>query len=257
MKYAVVHQERTTPSPGARGSCPACGGEVLAKCGKRLVWHWSHMSLRHCDLWWENETQWHREWKSQYPSEWQEVVQFDELLGEKHIADVKTPHGLVLEFQNSPMSSSELLSREKFYGNMIWIVNGTTFKSNFHILHPLPNPEADFVKDLVFFPRKHNHAGMAFHRRSEKLENSILVEIHGMHKIQEQVNQTYKGHHVFDWVRAKYVWFEAAMPVYFDFGDSLLWRLDKTYQENLPCVQAVSKREFIFETGGNVQPRIG
>jgi len=53
-----------------------------------------------CDNWWENETQWHRDWKNHFPVEWQEVVQIAED-GEKHIADVKTSEGWVVEFQHS------------------------------------------------------------------------------------------------------------------------------------------------------------
>ena len=48
----------------------------------------------------------------------------DEKTGERHIADVKTPKGLVIEFQHSPIQSEELRSRETFYDNMIWIVDG-------------------------------------------------------------------------------------------------------------------------------------
>jgi hypothetical protein len=48
----------------------------------------------------------------------------DPISKERHIADVKAPHGLVVEFQHSPLSLEEISAREKFYGNMIWIVDG-------------------------------------------------------------------------------------------------------------------------------------
>lgn len=41
------------------------------------------------------------------------------------------------------------MSREKFYQNMIWIVNGEKFK-NFHILDKLPNVESENFKDYKF-----------------------------------------------------------------------------------------------------------
>ena len=50
--------------------------------------------------------------------------------GEKHIADVKTPAGFVIEFQHSPISPSERISREEFYGDMCWIVDATRLKSD-------------------------------------------------------------------------------------------------------------------------------
>ena len=53
------------------------------------MWHWAHRGSRFCDPWWENETEWHRSWKGQFPVNWQEVVHQAET-GEKHIADVKT-----------------------------------------------------------------------------------------------------------------------------------------------------------------------
>lgn len=57
--------------------------------------------------------------------EWQEIVMFDEDTGEKHIADVRTPQGVVIEFQHSVMPALELKAREIFYKHMLWIVDGT------------------------------------------------------------------------------------------------------------------------------------
>jgi hypothetical protein len=41
---------------------------------------------------------------------------------------VKTVHGRVLEFQNSPICEQERRSREEFYRPMYWIVNGQRLK---------------------------------------------------------------------------------------------------------------------------------
>ena len=104
-----------------------CQGKAVysdSAYGDIKVWHWAHKSKKMCDHWWENETQWHRDWKNCFPEEWQEVVHFAED-GEKHIADVKTPSGLVIEFQHSAIKPDEQRSRELFYRNMIWIVDGT------------------------------------------------------------------------------------------------------------------------------------
>lgn len=129
MKYAQDNNQRIEPSPKATARCPCCGSEVVAKCGTQKVWHWAHKSKQMCDHWWENETQWHRDWKNCFPEEWQEVVHFAED-GEKHIADVKTPSGLVIEFQHSAIKPEEQLSREGFYKKMVWIVNGTRLKTD-------------------------------------------------------------------------------------------------------------------------------
>jgi hypothetical protein len=66
---------------------------------------------------------WHRGWKNRFPNPWQEFIQYDQL-GEKHIADVRTPHGLTIEFQHSHLGPEEMAAREKFYGNMVWVVDG-------------------------------------------------------------------------------------------------------------------------------------
>ena len=124
MKFALVNGERAEPSPRIRGRCAYCGSEMIAKCGRVIMWHWAHKSRVSCDPWWKSETEWHRNWKNRFPSEWQEVVHTDQGSGEKHIADVKTPFGLVIEFQHSPIEQMEMDSREAYYRNIIWIVDG-------------------------------------------------------------------------------------------------------------------------------------
>ena len=39
-----------------------------------------------------------------------------------------TVHNLVIEFQHSHMDAQERTSREKFYKNMVWVVDGTRLK---------------------------------------------------------------------------------------------------------------------------------
>ncbi|MCY4584007.1 MAG: competence protein CoiA family protein [Chloroflexi bacterium] len=124
MKFALVAGKKSEPSPRSRALCAHCSSEMIAKCGRVKVWHWAHKSRVNCDAWWENESEWHRNWKIQFPEEWQEVSHLDPVTGERHIADVKTDSGLVVEFQRSPIAHEELQSRESFYGNMIWIVDG-------------------------------------------------------------------------------------------------------------------------------------
>lgn len=101
MRYALVGGKRHAAERGLAGQCPACGAAMIPKCGERRVWHWAHRGERHCDHWWEPETEWHVAWKNRFPAEWQEISCPAEN-GEKHIADVKTPHGWVVEFQHSP-----------------------------------------------------------------------------------------------------------------------------------------------------------
>lgn len=123
MKFANLEGLRQEPRTGLRAACPSCGGAVIAKCGDQRVWHWAHKGSRTCDHWWEPETKWHRQWKSEFPVAWQEIIQTADS-GEKHIADVKTDSGIVIEFQHSFLSPDERLARENFYKKMVWVVDG-------------------------------------------------------------------------------------------------------------------------------------
>lgn len=127
MKFAVVNGERQEAQPGLSGTCPSCARPVVAKCGEIKVWHWAHQGGRACDPWWENETEWHRAWKSEFPTGWQEVVHKAEN-GEKHIADVRTDQGWVIEFQYSFLQPEERRSRNAFYQHLAWVVDGTRRK---------------------------------------------------------------------------------------------------------------------------------
>ena len=70
MRFALSNNERIEPTKGAKGFCPCCGAELVAKCGEIKRHHWAHK--KKCDdHWWENETDWHRNWKNQFPKEWQ------------------------------------------------------------------------------------------------------------------------------------------------------------------------------------------
>jgi len=130
MKFALTTGGRIEAFPGGRGVCPSCRGEVIAKCGSHRIPHWAHRGIRDCDSWAEPETEWHRAWKNQFPVEFQEYVQHDEF-GERHIADVRTNHGLVLEFQHSHLNPQERAARERFYKNMLWIVDGTRLQRDY------------------------------------------------------------------------------------------------------------------------------
>ena len=124
MKLSIVDGIRREPEKGLLGSCIGCGRPTNAKCGTNNIWHWSHKAKFVCDHWWENETEWHRKWKSQFPIEWQEIVhEADD--GEKHIADVKTDKNWVLEFQHSFLNPEERRARNEFYKKIVWVVDGT------------------------------------------------------------------------------------------------------------------------------------
>lgn len=120
MKFALVEGERREAQPGLSGKCPVCGHAMIAKCGEHRVPHWAHRANYACDPWWKNETEWHRDWKNQFPEKCQEIIHHSDS-GETHIADVKTESGVIVEFQYSFLRLEEREAREKFYQNMVWV----------------------------------------------------------------------------------------------------------------------------------------
>jgi competence protein CoiA len=127
MKLALVDGQRQEAQPDLSGKCPICEQNLVAKCGKERIWHWAHKGSRRCDPWWENETEWHRKWKAEFPEAWQEIVHHADD-GTKHIADIRTEHGWVIEFQHSSIRPEERRSRDAFYRQLVWVVDGTRRK---------------------------------------------------------------------------------------------------------------------------------
>lgn len=256
MEYALVNGLRARPLPGGKGECPQCGSAVVAKCGTRKVHHWAHQARCDCDPWWENETEWHRSWKALFPPEWQEISHTDEK-GEIHRADIKTSAGIVLEIQNSPMSDMERISREQFYGNLIWVLNGAPFRKSFNVHHPLPDPASEWGRDLIWEKAAHDQHGAnrgIFYKLSEQqllrpeLTKATAGRVGYMNFLQDfkaEISRTYQGQHQYAWIRPRETWLEATCPVYIDFGDSYLLRMEQYDETGLHCVRRITKRQFL------------
>lgn len=131
MRFAKVGEDlRTEPRKGLHGHCPECESEVVSRCGEVRMHHWAHKPGAECSSWTEPETSWHREWKNEFPTKWQEVLHTDNKSGERHRADVRTLAGLVVEIQHSRLEPEERRSRESYYENMIWIVDASRLKGD-------------------------------------------------------------------------------------------------------------------------------
>lgn len=185
MKYALVNDRLQEAQPGFTGKCPCCDSTTISKCGKIKIPHWAHKGKLMCDPWWENETEWHRKWKNCFPEECQEVVHVAEN-GEKHIADVKTNRGLVIEFQHSFIKPEERQSREDFYKNMIWIVDGTRRLRD---------------KDKFMY---------GWENHSKQLDAKVAMRrLYGYYSESPLIRD----------------WGTNRVPVFFDFGQDILWGL--------------------------------
>lgn len=157
MKFALVQGRKSEAFLGGRGICRGCASEVIGKCGELRIHHWAHKVRDNCPAATKEETPWHRMWKDKYPLEWQEWHGKDPATGERHYADVKTEKGLVLEFQNSPIKPAERRSREAYYKNMLWVVNGARlkldyprFRDQLRRIHPV----ADERWHYIIWPNK-------------------------------------------------------------------------------------------------------
>lgn len=116
--------EKILATPNSKAQCPLCEKELIPKCGDINVWHWSHKSLTDCDNWAEGETKWHRDWKAIVKPKFCEVK-----IG-KHRADIVNGNGIIIELQNSPISTEKIIEREHYYKNMFWVFNGQEFYKN-------------------------------------------------------------------------------------------------------------------------------
>ncbi len=204
-----------------------CKAPAIAKCGARIMHHWAHETLKNCDPWWENETPWHRAWKARFPESCREIIHTAPD-GEIHRADIQTPTGIYIEVQHSAMSDAERSSRELFYKNLVWIIDGRGFRNNFDIYHMLPDPLSQLVEDIVWSkasrPMRGAQMGLFF-RLSEIVEHypqatkadlgrGLLHELHSIREIEADLNNAYCGHHQYDWVRPHRTWLDANCPVY-------------------------------------------
>lgn len=134
-RYALVDGVKTDilgATKGVPGICPLCGEELRPRQGEQRGWHWYHKNGRKCDDWYEPKGEWHKWWQDKFNAEQQEVPIRKEIDGKekKHIADVLTDENVVIEFQYSHLSDAQIKEREEFYGNMVWVVNGTRLEAD-------------------------------------------------------------------------------------------------------------------------------
>jgi hypothetical protein len=133
MRYGLVNGIKTDAESYIKISkdfltCPCCDSEIIPKLGDVKIWHFAHKSKNDCADWYKPMTQWHKDWQNFFEPKYREVVHICPETNEKHIADVKNKDGLIFEFQHSNISSKEIISREKFYGDKLyWIIDSRNF----------------------------------------------------------------------------------------------------------------------------------
>lgn len=209
MIWAIKNNQRIKAIPQESAICPLCNQEVIPKCGEIKIWHWAHKANLECDSFGEPETEWHFNWKDMFEKELQEVII------KEHRADIKNKDGLVIEFQNVSISPEQIKEREKFYKNIVWILNGNTIAKNFEWKY-----RTSFkLKDTSYFFEKGD------------LQTGILY---------------------FDWKWFPKSWSYAKKPIYVDISS---WDKDILFQikfisDGKGYGKRLSKTTFIIENGG-------
>ena len=221
MLFAIVNDEKVEALPKTIGKCPLCEQNVRSKCGEIYVWHWAHIKNESCDDWYEPETHWHKNWKLIFGKELCEIVISKD--GTKHIADIRTEKGVIIELQNSPILKQVIRRREHFYGEqMIWIINGVHFKENFQI-----SPSKIFEDEQYY------------------LSNNPLAQ--KMDIISSSI-----GEQNFIWNRPRRCWDAVQRNVFIDFGGEEIFWVKSGMGSKCGYGKFVTKEKFIKKYGGNL-----
>ncbi|SOD12578.1 competence protein [Pedobacter xixiisoli] len=196
-----------------------------------------------------SESPWHRNWKLVFPIQCRERSFYSENENCFHRADVHTFCGTTIEFQHSPISLAELQSREAFYPNLVWVVDGKKFKG-FKILKHLPDVDDPRLNAYEFSHTQN----LTLYRSCEldmpkpKLLTLSHPELFGL-----KLTTNYFS---FVWKHPHRVWYEAKCPMIFDFGGYFLYQLKQREQASgaYAYLEMISRKDFInsFRTIGNL-----
>ncbi len=122
-----------TVGKGTSCFCPACNEPLRLRKGSKIRPHFAHLPNTECYYGIDKDykSEWHIRMQDYFPRENQEVRFEDENTGERHIADVYLPAAnMVLEFQHSPISEEEFMSRTLFHINhdrrIVWLFDEST-----------------------------------------------------------------------------------------------------------------------------------
>ncbi|GGI29135.1 competence protein CoiA family protein [Pedobacter mendelii] len=188
------------------------------------------------------ESIWHRNWKKAFPESYREKSFCCEKTGELHRADVFTPCLTAIEFQNSPISLAEMQSREAFYPNMIWILNGKKFKG-FKILKNLPHPDDLKLVDYEFCNSDH----LSMVRKADVLAGFIKPKVLNFYHPEIKCVAISSNFYHFCWKKPHAVWFSAKAPIIVDLGGYFLYkmRIRKQLSGDFPYLEMINRKTFI------------
>ncbi|WP_227256201.1 competence protein [Pedobacter sp. MR2016-19] len=188
------------------------------------------------------ETVWHRDWKLAFPPSFREVAFYDAANSDTHRADIFTPSGYTIEFQNSPITPAELHSREAFYPNLIWVLNGKKFKG-FKILKHLPDVDDAKLKDYEFCHSDH----LSMVRKAEVMQGIPNPKILNFYHQELQGVKFTSNLYSFCWKQPHSVWYLATAKIIVDLGGHFLYELKQRKQlnGNYPYLEMLKRKTFI------------
>jgi hypothetical protein len=72
-------------------------------------------------------------------------------------------------------------------------------------------------------------------------------QIYGIRQIEAEMKSHTSDYFQYHWARPRKTWLDATCPVYIDFGDEVLIKLQIYDESELPCVRIISKKKFIHD----------
>lgn len=190
------------------------------------------------------ETAWHRDWKLAFPPSFREIAFFDAANNDLHRADIFTPAGYTIEFQNSPITLAELNSRESFYPNLIWVLNGKKFKG-FKVLKHLPDVDDPKLEGYEFCHSDH----LSMVRKTEvEVGNLFPKPLNFYHNELKDIKFT-SNLYSFCWKQPHSVWYYATAKIIVDLGGHFLYELKQRPQlnGNYPYLKLLNRKTFIAQ----------
>lgn len=188
------------------------------------------------------ESPWHRDWKMAFPKHYREKVFIDQASGEMHRADIFTACGTTLEFQHSPITALEIASREAFYPNLVWILNGAKLKG-FRLLKHLPDVDDPKLAAYEFCHSDHLAVVSKADIDAGKLKPRTISFAHPEMQGIKMTAQYYS----FCWKNPHTAWFSARCRMIVDMGGHFLYEIKKRKQINgdYAYLKLISRKAFV------------
>ena len=180
--------------------------------------------------------------KKAFPPSFREITFRDATLGQLHRADIYTPCGTTIEFQNSPICLNELKSREAFYPKLVWVLNGKKFKG-FRILKHLPDVNDHRLSDYEFCHTDH----LSMIRKSDIFRGEHKPKILNFYHPEIKGIPLTSYYYSFCWKHPHQVWFQAKAPIIVDLGGHFLYQLKQRAQlsGNYAYLHMMTRKSFI------------